>query len=79
MRLPSTSRAGRSRPRFGPSTRLRRCPKALVRSRLWSADAQIARSELPSPGEMIAALSKGAVDGAEYDAAYPQRLKETIY
>jgi uncharacterized protein len=37
------------------------------------------RSELPSAGEMIAALSKGTVDGAQYDAAYPQRLKETIY
>ena len=48
------------------------CPKALVRSRLWSADAQIARSELPSTGEMIAALSKGAIDGDEYDRAYPQ-------
>src|SRR5215468_10071294 len=46
------------------------CPKALVRSRLWSADAQIARSELPSAGEMIAALSKGTIDGAEYDRAY---------
>ena len=55
------------------------CPKALVRSRLWSADAQIARSELPSPGEMIAALSKGTINGEDYDAAYPQRLKETIY
>ena len=55
------------------------CPKALVRSRLWSPDARIARSELPSAGEMIAALSKGAIDGAEYDRAYPQRLKETIY
>ena len=29
------------------------CPKALVRSRLWSADAQIARSELPSTGEIL--------------------------
>jgi uncharacterized protein len=55
------------------------CPKALVRSRLWSADAQIARSELPSTGEMLAALSKGAIDGDAYDRAYPQRLKETIY
>ena len=55
------------------------CPKALVRSRLWSPDFQIARSELPSAGEMIAALSKGAIDGDEYDRAYPQRLKETIY
>ena len=47
------------------------CPKALVRSRLWSADSQIDRSELPSAGEMIAALSKGTIDGDEYDRAYP--------
>ncbi len=55
------------------------CPKALVRSRLWSADAQIARSELPSTGEILEALSEGRIDGAAYDAAYPRRLEETIY
>jgi PPOX class probable FMN-dependent enzyme len=55
------------------------CPKALVRSRLWSADAQIARSELPSAGEILAALTKGGIDGAAYDAAYPKRQEETIY
>jgi len=55
------------------------CPKALVRSRLWSQDAQIARSELPSTGEILESLSNGTIDGAEYDRAYPQRLKETIY
>ena len=55
------------------------CPKALVRSRLWSAEALIDRSELPSAGEMIAALTKGAIDGDEYDRAYPKRLEETIY
>lgn len=55
------------------------CPKALVRSRLWSPEAQIARSELPSTGEILAALTKGGIDGEEYDRAYPQRLKETIY
>jgi PPOX class probable FMN-dependent enzyme len=55
------------------------CPKALVRSRLWSQDAQVARSELPSAGEMLESLSKGAIDGTQYDQAYPQRLKETIY
>jgi PPOX class probable FMN-dependent enzyme len=55
------------------------CPKALVRSRLWSKEAQLVRSELPSTGEILQALTKGGIDGAEYDAAYPQRLKETIY
>jgi hypothetical protein len=55
------------------------CPKALVRSRLWSADAQISRSDLPSTGEILEALSKGSIDGAAYDAAYPRRMDETIY
>src|SRR5687767_2020041 len=39
------------------------CPKALVRSRLWSPDAQIDRSALPSTGEILQALSKGRIDG----------------
>jgi uncharacterized protein len=55
------------------------CPKALVRSRLWNADAQIDRSELPSTGEILEALTKGRIDGATYDAAYPRRLEETMY
>jgi hypothetical protein len=54
------------------------CPKALVRSRLWDPAAQIARSELPSSGEMMQRLDAG-FDGKAYDAAYPERLKQTIY
>jgi hypothetical protein len=46
------------------------CPKALVRSRLWSADAQIPRSELPSMGAILEKLSKGGIDAAEFDKAY---------
>ena len=55
------------------------CPKALVRSRLWAKEAQIARSELPSTGEILEALTDRGIDGAAYDAAYPKRLEETIY
>ncbi|MGE0852216.1 MAG: pyridoxamine 5'-phosphate oxidase family protein [Hyphomicrobiaceae bacterium] len=55
------------------------CPKALIRSRLWSADAQVPKSEMPSAGDILAEITKGAFDGAAYDKAYPQRLKETIY
>ena len=29
------------------------CPKALMRSRLWSADAQVDRAVLPTLGQMI--------------------------
>ncbi len=55
------------------------CPKAFVRSRIWDPSTFLARSELPSTGEILASLTKGAIDGADYDASYPQRLKETIY
>jgi PPOX class probable FMN-dependent enzyme len=55
------------------------CQKALVRSRLWDAEAQIPRSELPSTGKMIEALSEQDFDGEEYDRNYPQYMKENIY
>ena len=54
------------------------CQKALVRSRLWNADAQIERSALPSAGQMVKAV-KTDFDAATYDANYPERLKQTIY
>ena len=55
------------------------CQKALVRSHLWDAESQIARSELPSTGKILQALSENAIDGEQYDRDYPERLKRTIY
>ena len=55
------------------------CQKALVRSHLWDAEAQIARSELPSTGKILQALSGNSIDGEKYDRDYPERLKNTIY
>ena len=55
------------------------CQKALVRSKLWDPASRIARSELPTVGEMLETLAKGSFDGKAYDQAYPERLKQTIY
>jgi uncharacterized protein len=55
------------------------CQKALARSRLWSADAQIPRTDLPSTGTILAALSKETFDGEAYDRTYPEHMKSTIY
>jgi PPOX class probable FMN-dependent enzyme len=55
------------------------CQKALVRSRLWDVEAQIPRSEVPSAGRILEALTGGDVDADEYDRSYPDRLKQTIY
>jgi len=55
------------------------CPKALVRSDLWNPAKHIERRSLPSSGTILADITRGRVGGPEYDAAYPERLKATIY
>ncbi len=55
------------------------CPKALVRSDLWNPARHVQRRSLPSTGTILADISRGRVGGPEYDAAYPERLKATIY
>ncbi len=55
------------------------CPKALVRSKLWDPATQIERSALPTTGQMLQRLTDGEYDGAAHDAAYPERLRQTIY
>ena len=55
------------------------CQKALARSKLWSPEAQVPRDQLPSTGEIIAALSDDGFDSKGYDRDYPARLKQTIY
>jgi len=46
---------------------------------LWNPARHVPKSALPSGGEIMQALTKGKIDGEQYDAAYPARLKETIY
>jgi len=54
------------------------CPKALVRSHLWDPAKFLAENDLPSSGTIMHAL-QASFDAEEYDRAYPQRLRETIY
>jgi uncharacterized protein len=55
------------------------CPKALVRSELWNPAKHVERRSLPSAGTILADITRGRVGGTEYDKAYPERLKATIY
>jgi uncharacterized protein len=55
------------------------CPKALVRSDLWNPAKHVERRSLPTTGTILADITRGRVGGSEYDAAYPERLKATIY
>ena len=55
------------------------CPKALIRSHLWDPSRHRQPSELPSVGAILEAITAGAFDGKAHDAAYPERLRQTIY
>ncbi len=55
------------------------CSKAVVRSKLWDPDSHVPRDSLPTTGQLMEQLTAGETDGAAYDAAYPERLRATLY
>ncbi len=52
------------------------CARAILRSQLWTRPAA---TGLPTAGQMLGALSGGAIDGPAYDAALPARQRDTLY
>jgi uncharacterized protein len=55
------------------------CARAIVRSGLWDAAKHVDAAALPTPGEMLAALSAGAEGGEPYDRAWPERAAKTLW
>lgn len=55
------------------------CARAIVRSDLWNPAKHVDPRSLPSPGSILAALSEDRVGGEDYDRAWPQRAKETMW
>lgn len=55
------------------------CSRALLRSALWDPSRHVARASLPTPGQMLAALTHDEIDGTEYDRALPARLRAGLY
>jgi len=55
------------------------CARAIVRSELWNAGRHRDPAELPSPGQILAALSENQVGGEAYDRAWPERARQTLW
>jgi uncharacterized protein len=55
------------------------CTKAIIRSKLWDPTSIVDRKTLPTPGSILAEITKGQIGGPEHDKAAPARIKETIY
>ena len=60
-------------------TVLFQCARAIVRSNLWRPVPPDAPRPVPTPGEMLEALTQASIDGANYDRDLPERQRTTLY
>jgi PPOX class probable FMN-dependent enzyme len=55
------------------------CARAIIRSELWNPARHIDPTTLPTPGEILAGMTKNEVGGESYDKAWPERAKATMW
>lgn len=55
------------------------CARAILRSELWNPQKHVARSSLPSAGQILAALSNNQLGGEAYDKELPERQRTSLY
>ena len=53
------------------------CSRAIMRSGLWSVGDDT--DDLPTPGEMLKAMTDGEVGGGAYDAEWPERARKSLW
>jgi uncharacterized protein len=55
------------------------CARAIVRSDLWNPDKRVDARTLPTPGQILAEMSENRVGGEEYDRAWPERARQSLW
>lgn len=55
------------------------CARAIVRADLWNTDKQVDPRQLPTPGQILAAMTANDIDGAEYDREWPERARKSMW
>ena len=55
------------------------CARAIIRSELWNPARHIDPKTLPTPGDILAAMTDNQVGGQAYDQAWPERAKQTMW
>jgi PPOX class probable FMN-dependent enzyme len=55
------------------------CARAIIRSELWNPARHLDPKTLPTPGEILAAMTDNQVGGPAYDQAWPERAKQTMW
>ncbi len=55
------------------------CARAVVRAALWDPARHAAPGSLPTPGEILAVMSRGETGGDAYDREWPARAAKTMW
>src|SRR6201996_9398833 len=55
------------------------CARAIVRSELWNPARHVDPKSLPTPGQILADMSHNLVGGEEYDRAWPERARQSLW
>lgn len=55
------------------------CARAIHRSELWNGARHVDPASLPTPGQILAATSKGSIDGEVYDKEWPGRARASMW
>jgi uncharacterized protein len=55
------------------------CARAIVRSELWNPNRHVDPKSLPTPGQILADMSENLVGGEEYDRAWPERARQSLW
>src|SRR3982075_1342372 len=55
------------------------CARAIVRSDLWNPDRRVDSKSLPTAGQILAEMSENRVGGEDYDRAWPERARQTMW
>jgi uncharacterized protein len=55
------------------------CSRALIRSDLWNPEKFRDPASLPSPGQILAALTQQRLDGEQYDREWCDRARATMW
>ena len=60
-------------------TVLFQCARAIARSNLWQPLPPDAPRPVPTPGQMLEALTQASIDGSHYDHGLAERQRATLY
>lgn len=55
------------------------CSRAILRSELWNPERHIDPATLPTPGQIVGALTSNVLGGEEFDKAWPERAKAGMW